>query len=97
MGIASVTALLFLARRRSAQTRILKLEEALAIAAENNSDIGKANEYIAWAQGKYVEERAAAFPQFTALAFLGRDQDKSQKIFGPMMTERRNAGPRGSA
>ncbi len=96
IGIASVTAILLLAASPlNAQTRILKLEEALAIAAENNRDIGKAKEFIAWAQGKYVEERAAAFPQFTALAFLGRDQDKSQKIFGPIMTEqteRRSAG-----
>ncbi|MDP1989955.1 MAG: hypothetical protein Q8K00_02945, partial [Syntrophales bacterium] len=88
MGIAAVTAILLLfAATVSAQTRVLKLEEALAIAAEKNRDIEKAREYIAWAQGKYVEERAAAFPQLTALASLGWDKDESQKIYSPMQTE----------
>jgi len=71
-----------------AQTRMLTLEEALAIAAEKNRDIEKARAYIAWAQGKYVEERAAAFPQLTASASLGWDQDESQKIYSPMQTAR---------
>jgi outer membrane protein TolC len=78
----------------SAQTRVLTLAEAIAITAEKNRDIEKAREYIAWAQGKYVEERAAAFPQLTALASLGWDKDESQKIYGPTMTqktERRSA------
>ena len=68
MGIASVTVLLFLAAApASAQPRALTLEGALAIAAERNRDIEKAREYIAWAQGKYVEERAAAFPHAVAM------------------------------
>jgi hypothetical protein len=71
-----------------AQVRMLTLEEALAIAAEKNRDIEKARAYIAWAQGKYVEERAAAFPQLTASASLGWDQDESQKIYSPMQTAR---------
>lgn len=71
-----------------AQTRMLTLEEALEIAAEKNRDIEKARAYIAWAQGKYVEERAAAFPQLTASASLGWDQDESQKIYSPMQTAR---------
>jgi HAE1 family hydrophobic/amphiphilic exporter-1 len=72
----------------SAGTRVLTLDEALAIAAEKNRDIEKARAYIAWAQGKYVEERAAAFPQLTASASLGWDRDESQKIYSPMQTER---------
>jgi len=89
MGIAFVSAVLFLvAPPVSAQTRVLTLEQALAIAAEKNRDIQKAREYIAWAQGKYVEERAAAFPQLTALVSLGWDRDESQKIYSPMQTER---------
>jgi len=68
--------------------RILTLEQALVITAEQNRDIQKAREYIRWAQGKYVEERAAALPQITATSSLSRDQDKSQKIFGPIMAER---------
>jgi outer membrane protein TolC len=95
MGIAAVTTVLLLvAVSASAQTRVLTLDEAIAITAEKNRDIERAREYIAWAQGKYVEERAAAFPQLTALASLGWDKDESQKIYGPTMTqktERRSA------
>jgi outer membrane protein TolC len=68
--------------------RVLTLEEALAIAAERNRDIQRAHEYIASVRGRYIEERAAAFPQLTATAALGRDKDDSQKIYSPMQTER---------
>lgn len=89
IGIASVAvALLLAAAPVGAQTRVLTLGEALAIAAEKNRDIDKAREYIAWAQGKVVEERAAAFPQLTALASLSWDKDESQKIYSPMQTQR---------
>ena len=88
-GMALLAVFLFLpAVTVFAQTRVLTLEEALAIAAEKNRDIEKARAYIAWAQGKYVEERAAAFPQLTASASLGWDRDESQKIYSPMQTER---------
>lgn len=89
IGIASIAvALLLAAAPVCAQTRVLTLGEALVIAEEKNRDIEKARAYIAWAQGKYVEERAAAFPQLAALASLGRDQDESQKIYSPMQTQR---------
>jgi outer membrane protein TolC len=68
--------------------RVLTLDEALAIAAERNRDIQKAREYITYVRGRYVEERAAAFPQLTATASLGLDKDDSQKIYSPMQTER---------
>ncbi len=71
-----------------AETRILTLKEALEIAGERNRDIQKAREYIVYVRGRYVEERAAAFPQITATASLGRDRDESQKIYSPMQTER---------
>ncbi|MDZ4164650.1 MAG: TolC family protein [Smithellaceae bacterium] len=88
-GMVLLAAFLFLSSAAaSAQTRVFSLEEALAIAAEKNRDIEKARVYIAWAQGKYVEERAAAFPQLTASASLGWDQDESQKIYSPMQTQR---------
>jgi outer membrane protein TolC len=88
-GMVLLAAFLFMpAAPIFAQTRVLTLEEALAIAAEKNRDIEKARAYIAWAQGKYVEERAAAFPQLTASASLGWDKDESQKIYSPMQTER---------
>jgi outer membrane protein TolC len=66
---------------------MLTIDEALATAAERNRDIRKAREYIAYVHGRYVEERAAAFPQLTATASLGRDRDESQKIYSPMQTE----------
>jgi len=47
----------------SAETRILTLEQAVAIALEKNRDIAKAGEYAKYVQGKYVEERSAALPQ----------------------------------
>jgi len=70
------------------EIKILTLEQALAIAAEQNRDIRKAQEYIQWAQGKYVEERAAALPQLTATGSISRDQDQSQQIFSSVMAER---------
>ena len=70
------------------ELKILSLEQALAIAAEQNRDIRKATEYIQWAQGKYVEERAAALPQLSITSSISREQDKSQEILGAIMAER---------
>jgi outer membrane protein TolC len=70
-----------------AEVRVLTLDETLAIAVERNRDIKKAREYMTYVRGRYVEERAAAFPQLTATASLGRDRDESQKIYSPMQTE----------
>lgn len=72
----------------AAAVRMLTLDEAMATAVERNRDILKAREYIASVRGRYIEERAAAFPQLTATATLGRDKDESQKIYSPMQTER---------
>jgi HAE1 family hydrophobic/amphiphilic exporter-1 len=47
----------------SAATRMLTLDQAVAIAMEKNRDIAKAGEYARYVEGKYVEERAAALPQ----------------------------------
>ncbi len=93
-GLIAAALLLLCGGAAGAETRVLTLEQALAIAAEKNRDIEKARAYIAWARGRYVEERAAAFPQLTASATLGRDRDESQKIYGPLMTattDRRSA------
>lgn len=70
-----------------AEIRLLTLDQALQIAAERNRDIQKAREYIAWARGKYVEERAAAFPQLTAISYIARDRDESQEIYGLNMAD----------
>lgn len=73
-----------------AQTRQLTLDQALEIADEKNRDIQKAREYIVWAKGKYIEERAAALPQLTATASVLRDRDGSQKIYGAGMDDPAN-------
>ena len=74
----------------SAEIRTLTIEQALAVAAEKNRDIQKAHEYIRWAQGKYMEERAAALPQLTVIGSVTRNKDESQKLFGPIMAERQD-------
>lgn len=60
--------------------KVLSLEQAIEIAAEKNRDILKAREYYRWVQGKYVEERAAAFPQLT-LTGSGALQKDSTMLF----------------
>ncbi|MDA8124263.1 MAG: TolC family protein [Deltaproteobacteria bacterium] len=67
--------------------RLLTLAEALAIAAANNRDIEKARAFMAWTEGKYLEERAAALPKLTAIGSLSQDRDEGQKILGPAMTK----------
>lgn len=69
------------------ETRQLTLEQALEIAEEQNRDIQKAREYIVWAKGKYIEERAAAFPQLTTTGSIARDRDESQKLYGPTLAD----------
>ncbi len=66
----------------SAEIRALTLEQALSIALEKNRDIEKAREYARYVQGKYVEERAAALPQFSLNASAAISKDESQKISG---------------
>ncbi len=61
-------------------TKILTLEQALEIAADRNRDIQKAREYFKWVRGKYVEERAAAFPQLTLTGSASILQDKTMII-----------------
>jgi outer membrane protein TolC len=59
------------------EMKVLTLEQALQIASEKNRDIEKAREYARWVQGKYVEERAAAFPQLTMTGSGLMQQDKT--------------------
>ncbi|MBI5674341.1 MAG: TolC family protein [Nitrospirae bacterium] len=56
--------------------KVLTLQDALDIAADKNRDIQKAREYVRWVQGKYVEERSAALPQFSVngSALLSQDE-----------------------
>ncbi|MBZ0158494.1 MAG: efflux RND transporter permease subunit [Alphaproteobacteria bacterium] len=57
------------------EIKVLTLEQALRIAAERNKDIRKAKEYFEWVKGKYVEERAAVFPQLTLSGSVARQED----------------------
>jgi HAE1 family hydrophobic/amphiphilic exporter-1 len=60
---------------------ILTLDDALAMAAERNRDIQKAQEYQNWLRARYVEERAAAFPHLSLDASAQRVHDESQRKF----------------
>ena len=65
----------------SAAVEILTLDEALRAAVANNRDVAKAMELRTFLEGKYVEERAAALPQFLGnrggASRLGRKPDPS--------------------
>ena len=65
----------------AAETRTLTLYQALEIADSHNYDVLKAKEFYRQVEGKYVEERAAALPQFTIAGSILRRQDESQKEF----------------
>ncbi len=71
--------LMLLAQHAIAASRILTLEECLAIASEKNLDIQKARQYAEYVRGKYVEERAAALPQLGFQAGFGYSRDDSTK------------------
>jgi HAE1 family hydrophobic/amphiphilic exporter-1 len=60
----------------------MSLEEALAVASENNRDIRTAREFRNKVTGRYVEERAAVLPQVTLSAGASRGWDESQQAFG---------------
>ena len=66
----------------AAEPRSLTLDQALALAATNNHDIAKAKEYGSLAQGKYLEERAAALPTFSLNGHMARQVDKAQSEMG---------------
>lgn len=57
---------------------VLSLDQALKLAMEKNKDILKAKEYRNQVEGRYVEERAAALPQFVIQSGISRDRDESQ-------------------
>ena len=61
--------------------RLLTLDQALALAAEKNYDVKKAEEYRRWLEARYVEERAAAFPHLALTASAGRYYDAGQQDF----------------
>jgi HAE1 family hydrophobic/amphiphilic exporter-1 len=66
---------------KESEGKVLTLEQALAIATEQNRDIQRAVEYQKWVKGKYVDERAAALPQLLITGSAGRQYDESQQDF----------------
>ncbi|MEW6077714.1 MAG: efflux RND transporter permease subunit [Thermodesulfobacteriota bacterium] len=63
-------------------TRRLTLDEALKLTFENNKDILKARESENRVHGYYLEQRAAAFPQITAVSAVSREKDESRAAQG---------------
>ena len=63
--------------------RCLTLDEALALALEQNHDIRKAREYSNWVYGKYLEERAQALPQIALDSGIRREyhHEKRSGVF----------------
>jgi HAE1 family hydrophobic/amphiphilic exporter-1 len=66
----------------AAETKVLTLDQAIAVAREKNRDIEKAREYAQYVQGKYVEERAAALPQVSLNGTAQLSKDGSQSVSG---------------
>ncbi|HEX9909928.1 MAG TPA: TolC family protein [Desulfatiglandales bacterium] len=76
------------------EVQILTLEEALQITAEKNRDIQKAREYRNYVEAIYIQERAAALPQFLITAHASNSRDESQKALGvgfPLRSNSRSA------
>jgi outer membrane protein TolC len=74
---------------------VLSLDKALEITLEKNKDILKAREYRNQVEGRYVEERAAALPQFTIQGKLFRGRDESLRVYGrayPLESELQSLG-----
>ena len=71
------------AAQETMRVRTLTLEQALAIAANDNRDVQKTAEYRNWVEGKYVEERASALPQVTfSMNVLRQFDDTQSRLFG---------------
>lgn len=60
----------------SHEVMVLTLKDALAIASEKNKDIALAKEYRNMVYGRYIEERAAAYPRLSlsGTGMLNRDE-----------------------
>jgi outer membrane protein TolC len=62
--------------------RVLTLSECLAMTLSYSRDVLKAEENINVSEGRYVEERAAALPQFKLEGHVARIHDATTAIFG---------------
>lgn len=63
----------------AAPARVLTLDQALALAMDQNRDIQKARAYADLVKGRYVEERAAALPSLSLNGSADYSRDDSQK------------------
>jgi HAE1 family hydrophobic/amphiphilic exporter-1 len=68
----------------AAEPQVVSLEQALKMAADRNKDIKMAMEYSHLVQGRYVEERSAAFPKLTLTGTAVTVWDESQAIYNPL-------------
>lgn len=82
MKIALILLMVILPTVCAAETRLLTLDQAIAIAMDKNRDIEKAREYAHYVQGKYVEERAAALPQLHLNGTVLLSKDETQIASG---------------
>jgi hydrophobic/amphiphilic exporter-1 (mainly G- bacteria), HAE1 family len=62
----------------AAEARTLTLDDALAIAMDQNRDIQKARAYAQLVHGRYLEERAAALPSLSLTGSASWSNDDSQ-------------------
>jgi len=90
--LIALSVALFPGVSRAGEARVLSLDDALAIAMEQNRDIQKAHAYAQLVQGRYLEERAAALPSFsiTNSAVYNRD-DSQAPLMGGIATTRSQA------
>ncbi len=70
---------------KAEEGRILSLQDALKLAADQNKDIKMAVAYRALVEGRYVEERSAALPKLSLGASMGRSTDETQTAISPMI------------
>jgi HAE1 family hydrophobic/amphiphilic exporter-1 len=89
MSLISVSVVTMQAAETQKEVTVLTLDQALRITMEKNKDIKKAQEYRRQVEGRYVEERAAALPQFMIQAGISKDHDESQRaMFRTIPVER---------
>ena len=82
VAAALLTGILILAASPAAiaaSPRALTLEQALQLGEERSREILKAVEYGRWGEGRYLQERAAAFPHLTVTASGSRRSDQAQR------------------
>lgn len=75
--LATLALVLIAAPILAAETRILTLDQALALAEQGNHDIKRAKEFSRLVEGKYLEERAAALPHLSVDGQVARQEGQN--------------------